>query len=85
MTVRDETIHQVSLFWGPNSVQNQIERKKNSLLHSHCVVEPYDFHDAENAERIMESSNKNGVYCITQNVVEFAKFWMDKLKVGQHS
>ncbi len=84
MTVRDETIHQVSLIWGPNSVRER-ERKKNSLLHSHCVVGPYDIHDAENADGIMESSNKNLICCIAQNVAECAKFWMDKLKVSQHS
>lgn len=79
MTVRDETIHQVSLFRGPNSVRERERKKKNSLLHSHCVGGPYDFDDAENTDGIMESNNKNGIYCITQNV---AKFWMHKLKVG---
>ncbi len=27
-------------------------------------IGPYDFHDAENADRIAESSHKNGIYCI---------------------
>ncbi len=41
--------------------------------------------DAENMDEIAESSHKNGIYCKTQNVIEFAKFWMDKSKVAQYS
>ncbi len=35
-------------------------------------VGPCDF-DAENVDGIMESSHKNGIYCITRNITEFAK------------
>ncbi len=34
----------------------------------------YDFHDGENADGIVESSHKSGIYCIMQNVTEFVKF-----------
>ncbi len=44
---------------------------------------PYDFHDAENADRIAESSQKNDIYCITWYVTEFSQFWMNKPRVGQ--
>ncbi len=40
-------------------------------------VGPYDFHDAENADGIAESSHKNGIYSLTQNVTEFVKVWMN--------
>lgn len=30
-------------------------------------VGPYDFTDEENVNRITESSNKNGIYCITMS------------------
>ncbi len=36
-------------------------------------------------EGIAESSHKNGIYCITQNVMEFSNFWMDKSKIGQYT
>ncbi len=36
-------------------------------------------------EGIVKSSHKNGVYCITQNVMEFSNFWMDKSKIGQYT
>ncbi len=36
-------------------------------------VQPYDFHDAENADGISESSHKNRIYSVTRNVMEFAK------------
>lgn len=45
----------------------------------------YDFCNAENANRIMESSHKNEIYSIMQNVIEFSKMWMNKSKVGLHS
>ncbi len=48
-------------------------------------VGPYDFHDAENVDRIVESSPKNGIYCITRNITEFAKFRIDKSRVGQYT
>ncbi len=41
-------------------------------------------YDVENPDGIAESSHKHGIYCITRNVTEFAKFWMDKWKVGQY-
>ncbi len=34
--------------------------------------------NAENSDGIAESSHNNGIYCITRNAMEFAKFWMDK-------
>ncbi len=40
---------------------------------------PYDFCDVENTNIIAESSHKNRIYCITGNVTEFVKFWMDSL------
>ncbi len=46
-------------------------------------IEPYDFCDVENVDWIVESSHKNGIYCITRSVTEFAKFWMDTSKVDQ--
>ncbi len=45
--------------------------------HLLLTIGPNDFSDAENADRIVESSHKNGIYCITRNVTEFAQFWMD--------
>ncbi len=42
-------------------------------------------YDVENPDGIAESSHKHGIYCITRNVTEFAKFWMDKWKVGQYT
>ncbi len=43
-------------------------------------------HKKEKKKKAMksESRNKNGIYCIT-NVTEFAKFWMDRSKVGQYT
>ncbi len=38
------------------------------------VLDPYslyDFHDAENADGISESSYKNGIYSLAWNVTEF--------------
>ncbi len=46
-------------------------------------VGPYDFRDAENADRNTKSCHKNGIYCIKHNVTEFAKFWMGTSKGGQ--
>lgn len=39
---------------------------------------PYDFCDVD---RIIESSHKNRIYSIIQNVMEFDTFWINKLKV----
>ncbi len=36
----------------------------------------------------IESQNlaiKKLIYCMTQNIMEFAKFWMNKSKVGQYT
>ncbi len=41
------------------------------------------FLNVENMDRITDSSHKNWIYSIMQNVMEFAKFWMDTSKVGQ--
>ncbi len=38
------------------------------------LVEPNDFRDVENADGIMESSHKNGIYCITRNFTECHMF-----------
>ncbi len=48
------------------------------------IRRPYDFYDEENGG-IAESSHKNGIYCITQNVMEFSNFCMDKSKIGQYT
>lgn len=45
--------------------------------HRPISVGPYDFRNAENADGITESRHKHGIYFITQNVAEFAKFWMN--------
>ncbi len=37
------------------------------------ILGTYDFHD-------VESHHKNGIYCITFNVMEFGKSWMNKSK-----
>ncbi len=39
-------------------------------------IQPYDFRDAENADRISESSYKNGIYSLTRNVTEFVKVYI---------
>ncbi len=36
-------------------------------------VQLYEFHDAENADGISESSYKNGIYSLARNVTEFVK------------
>ncbi len=46
-------------------------------LRLNALVEPYDFHDAENTDGIAESSHKNGIYSLTRNVTEFVKVWMN--------
>ncbi len=38
----------------------------------HKYVGPFDFWDVENADET-ESSHKNGIYCITRNVMELVK------------
>ncbi len=40
-------------------------------------VGPNDFRDAENTDRILESSHKNGIYSLTRNVTKFVKVWMN--------
>ncbi len=45
----------------------------------------YDFCNADNANRTMESSHKNEMYNIMKNVIEFGKMWMNKSKVGLHT
>ncbi len=49
------------------------------------LLGPYDFCDTENADGIVESSHKNGIYCITQKVTEIAKIWINKSKAGQYT
>ncbi len=38
-------------------------------------IGPYDFRNAENADRIAESSHKKGIYRLKRNVTEFVKVW----------
>ncbi len=38
-----------------------------------AMLGPIDFRNVENADGIMESSYKNGIYCIMWNITEFAK------------
>ncbi len=45
----------------------------------------YEFHDAQNINRIAESSPKNWIYCISLNITEFAKLRIDKSRVGQYT
>ncbi len=40
-------------------------------------VRPYDLRDAENADGILESSYKNGIYSLARNVMEFVKVWIN--------
>ncbi len=52
----------------------------NIYLHSKQglkLVGPYDFCDAENVDRFVESSHKNGIYSLTWNVTECVKVWMN--------
>ncbi len=44
------------------------------------ILEPYDCHDVENTEEIVEFGHKNGIYNITWNFVKFCKFRMNKSK-----
>ncbi len=44
-----------------------------------------DYRDVENVDWIVEYSHKNGIYCVTRNVIKFATFWMDKSKVGNYT
>ncbi len=40
---------------------------------------PYDFRDAENTDCISEYSYKNGIYSLTQNVMEYKKLtWINQ-------
>ncbi len=41
------------------------------------TVRPYDFCDTENEDWIVETSQKNRIYSLTQNVTEFVKVWMN--------
>ncbi len=41
---------------------------------------PYDFHDAENTDGIVESSHKNGIYSLMQNVTEFSQSLEELIK-----
>ncbi len=61
-----------------------IIRKHHYIVIIGKFVGPYDFCNVENTDRLAESSHKNGIYCITRNVTEFAKFWMNKSKVSQY-
>ncbi len=40
---------------------------------SQHIRRPYYFRNAENADRISESSYKNGIYSLARNVTEFVK------------
>ncbi len=58
-------------YFGTKSVLKKIktEYPVNQVLD----VYGYDFHDAENADGISESSYKNGIYSLAWNVTEFVK------------
>ncbi len=45
------------------------------------LVGPYDFRDAENTNGITEFDNKNLINCKMQNIVQFAKMWMQFIKI----
>ncbi len=60
-------------------------RDRITISRTTANVGPYDFRNAENVDGIAESIHKPRIYCITRNVMEFAKFWMDKSKVGQYT
>ncbi len=47
--------------------------KRNYITYSRA----YDFRDAENADGIAESSPKNWIYSLMQNVTECVKVWMN--------
>jgi len=46
---------------------------------------PYESHNVENADTIMESSHKNGIYSRTRNGTESDKLWMIKSRVGLYT
>lgn len=46
-------------------------------------IEPYDFHDVENVDEIVETNHKNGIYFRKWNVMEFTVFFMNKSKADQ--
>ncbi len=52
-------------------------RQKRITEKGRPTLGPYDFRDAENADGIAESSHKNGIYSLMQNVTEFVKVWMN--------
>ncbi len=54
-----------------------VNLRGTDLIH---LLGHYDFCDAENMDGIMESTHKNRIYCIKQNVMEFAKFLDELIK-----
>ncbi len=62
--------------WMEERVKYKLERGHSDLTICHdgfwLYSGPYDFHYAENTDGITEST-------------EFAKFWMNKSKVGQYT
>ncbi len=60
--------------WLPLYGQKHIRKIYRALWFPRC----------KNMDGIVESSHKNAIYCITQNVIEFGHFLMDKSKVGQY-
>ncbi len=40
-------------------------------------IGPYYFPNAENTDRIAESSHKNRIYSLMRNVTEFVKVWIN--------
>ncbi len=41
----------------------------------------YDFRDAENMDGLAEFGNIYGITCKTRNIIEFAKMWMQFIKI----
>ncbi len=50
---------------------------EESVSMNYGLLGPYDFHDAENADGIVEPSHKNGIYSLTWNNPECVKVWMN--------
>ncbi len=50
--------------------------KQWKLPQRDTIIGPYDFRDAENVDRITESSHKNRIYSLMRNITEFVKVWM---------
>jgi len=56
---------------------NRINIHFTFLIIRTIILGPYDFRNAQSADRIAESSHKNRIYSLTRNVTEFIKVWMN--------